>query len=1106
MRMLRKHWELCPLPERSRSRSGKVVILATEETRSLALELSRLLVSARVMGMEELRNELHRNESGAAETYSGLIDLIGCGTVRHDAEEDWMAWLQWQTEHGGRDGLTMLGVTIGLEADLGQVNLSGAVRTGLYRMLQSEYSHLRSRHVDLESECGEQLMAEQMAAELQADSEDAEVRYRNGVRYRSCLRELPMDGGERKRIEWPDGQALWITGGTRGIGALCAKHFVRRCGVRKLVLTGRETLPPRELWDGFAADPDSATGRKIRAIRELEALGAQVKVLALELTDEEAVRRSVSEVKAEWGAVGGVLHCAGIVDLETPAFIRKQAGIIRQVLAPKVAGLDVLYRSMREEPLRFFVLFSSVSAVVPALASGQGDYAMANAYMDYAAQAWSGNCPVVSVQWPNWKETGMGEVRSRVYGETGLLAHTDAEGLEMLDRILSQGLGPVVLPAIVDPERWRPERLLMRSLRDEAKESKPARQVPSPHGTAEHTRLHEQVKIADVQASEAQLQAGEEHVLSSVHAFVTGVFAKELKLASERLDPDTPFADYGVDSILLAQVVRTIRQTSGVDLDPSILYEYPDIRSLSAWLAEKYGDSFSVERTEPRTDSGTMAKVEADIVLPSSPPEQPRQAATVATAGGTGTGMGMGMAAAAADIAVIGLSCRFPGSETPDGYWRLLSEGRSALRSVSEARWTGRAAYDAGVLDRPRTMSASVFRITEQDAALMDPQALLLLEESLKAWHDAGYKLEEIRGRSVGVYIGARSKHEPEEESLLQARNPILAVGSNYLAANLSQFFDLRGPSLVLDTACSSALVGLNVAVQALRGGEIECALVGGVSLLDSDKAHRLFRQRGILSPEPQFHVFDGRANGVVLSEGAGVVLLKPVEQAVKDGDRIYAVIKGAAVNNDGRTAGPAAPNPKAQTEVMRLALARSGKKPEEIGYIEANGSGSEVNDLLELKAIRRVYRKENDRPLSIGSAKPNIGHPLCAEGIAAFIKVVLMLDRREKVPFLSGRVRMKHFDVESSPFYFSRETEEWTGIRTAAVNCFADGGTNAHVILEGWEEHRAPNTVRQPLPSPAVEPETAVERFGGTSAPVPTFNFEPDEPESEPMLWDTFG
>jgi polyketide synthase PksN len=219
------------------------------------------------------------------------------------------------------------------------------------------------------------------------------------------------------------------------------------------------------------------------------------------------------------------------------------------------------------------------------------------------------------------------------------------------------------------------------------------------------------------------------------------------------------------------------------------------------------------------------------------------------------------------------------------------------------------------------------------------------------------------------------------------------------------------------------------------------------------------------------------------------MVLLKTVQQALADGDHIYAVIKALAINNDGRTPGPAAPNPKAQKEVMQTALDKSGKKPEEISYIEANGSGSEVTDLLELKAIQSIYRSSNSLPCALGSIKPNIGHPLCAEGIAGFIKVVLMLQHRQWVPFLSGQQPMKHYDMESSPFYFCQKLTEWTTVPgIAAINCFADGGTNAHAILEAWEHPDSGPVKRHLLPPPQLNP-IDVRYAGSTTSSVSLAN-----------------
>jgi len=252
--------------------------------------------------------------------------------------------------------------------------------------------------------------------------------------------------------------------------------------------------------------------------------------------------------------------------------------------------------------------------------------------------------------------------------------------------------------------------------------------------------------------------------------------------------------------------------------------------------------------------------------------------------------------------------------------------------------------------------------------------------------------------------------------------------------------------------------------------GEIESAIVGGVSLLQSEDAFRLFDQRGILSSSKEFHLFDRRAKGAVLGEGAGLVWLKTMDKALQDGDSIYAVVKAVSINNDGRTAGPASPSFQSQKEVMQNALVRSGKLAEEVRYIDVNGSGTEVTDLLELKAIEAVYRPSSATECELGSVKPNIGHPLCAEGIASFIKSALMLHYRQRIPFLSASEPMLHYDLALSPFRFARiDSVDAPAATVAAVSCFADGGTNAHVILEAWRETNSRIIVHTPVQPPQL-------------------------------------
>ena len=422
------------------------------------------------------------------------------------------------------------------------------------------------------------------------------------------------------------------------------------------------------------------------------------------------------------------------------------------------------------------------------------------------------------------------------------------------------------------------------------------------------------------------------------------------------------------------------------------------------------------------------------------------------------------------DIAVIGMSSRFPGANDLEGYWQLLLEGRTAIAPMPQERWRNSHHIYAGVLNSISYFDPSFFLIPIEDASAMDPQALLVLEESLNLFYHSGYSLEEIRGMPIAVYLGARTQHEPDQSDLLKTRNPIKTVGQNYLASNISQFFDLKGPSLVVDTACSSALVAMNLAVQALTNGEISSAVVGGISLLTHDRIHRLFHQRNLLSQKSKFHVFDQRASGLILGEGVGLVLLKTLDQALKDADHIYAIIKALAVNNDGRTAGPATPNIHAQKEVMQMALARSGINPKEVDHIEANGSGSEVTDLLELKAIESIYRSSSMTPCSLGSIKPNIGHPLCAEGIASFIKLALMLGHQQFVPFISGEHSMTHYNMEASPFTFYRKPTPWAKVpQIGSLNCFADGGTNAHLIVQSWHAPKSRPPRRKPIPPPKL-------------------------------------
>ena len=1018
--LLRKQWEPCKI-DRSHRVEGTVLILANRETQSLAERLLRYFPDGIIQDL----NSGDLLGSGALKSMVACVDLTGCVTAPCPSY-DWLEQIQQLVEIALGNSAMFLGVTKGLESFQNSfVNREGALPACLYRMLQSEYPRVRSRHLDIDPESKEDEQSEQIAAEVLADREDVEICYRNGQRYCSVLRGLPLPTEDVPAVAFPANHVLWVTGGTRGLGALCADHFARRSGVKKVVLTGRDALPPRAEWKGWLSKT-GVMAEKIRAIQALEDKGIEVRVLTVDLTNLAEMQRCLSEIKRDLGPVGGVLHCAGAVDDNNPAFIRKPWVEIQKVLDPKVAGTEILLETMKAEPLSFMVLFSSVSSIVPGLAVGLSDYAMANAYLDYAAEAGTEMFPVISIQWPSWKESGMGEVSSKAYEQGGFLSQTNLEALRFLDQILVRKMGPVVMPVVYNPKRWVPEALLRHP----------------------ENRL-EPASVTSI----AKPEAAHHSILEATREWLAEIFTHELKLPPEKLANDVPLQELGLDSILLAQVWKRINQKLGLRMDPSAAFEYPTLAALAQWMVKTHAEALCSSLAFPSiSQSHSGAAIPVPMVAAASLPQVTTDARSI-------------------NIAVVGMACRFPGADDLDAYWQLVEQGRSAISRVPDIRWSNPDGFVAGLMSNVTDFDPGYFLLSQEDARVMDPQALLVLEETLNLFHHAGYSPLEIKGKAIGVYLGARTHHRPDPVHLREARNPILAVGQNYLAANISRFFDLRGPSLVVDTACSSALVGMNLAVQALRSGDVDAAIVGGVSLLDSDATHRLFHQRNLLSPSAEFHVFDQRASGVVLGEGVGMVLLKTVEKAQEDGDRIYGVIKGLAINNDGRSVGPASPNIQAQKAVMQAALNRSGFGPSEVEYIEANGSGSEITDLIELKAIEAIYGGPGRSTCAIGSIKPNIGHPLCAEGIAGFIKLVLMLDRGQQPLFLSGQMAPAHYSFESSPFLFLRKTVAWNRqSRRVALNCFADGGTNAHVVLESWDGMVGHHIQRAPLARPVLK------------------------------------
>ena len=442
--------------------------------------------------------------------------------------------------------------------------------------------------------------------------------------------------------------------------------------------------------------------------------------------------------------------------------------------------------------------------------------------------------------------------------------------------------------------------------------------------------------------------------------------------------------------------------------------------------------------------------------------------------------------AQAEPIAIIGMGCRFPMAPDLGAYWEVLRTGKDAVGGVPGNRWDWQAYYDenpgtpgktysrwGGFIENIEGFDPQFFDISPREALTMDPQQRLFLEVAWEAFEEAGYPLGKLAKSDTGVFVGSSyNGYYQRIEPALTAQDHTAGIGNqNAIIANrISFFFNLRGPSVLVDTMCSSSLVAVHTACQSLRNKECSLALVGGVNVLLSPQYYAGMSRMKVHSPNGRCKAFDGSADGIVLGEGAGAVVLKPLARALADGDRIRAVIRGSAINHGGETNGLTAPNPRAQAELVGKAFAAAGLSAEDISYVEAHGTGTPLGDPIEIEGLTQAFRKFTGRKqfCAIGSVKTNIGHLEAAAGIAQLIKVVLAMEKQQLPPSLHFRTPNPHIPFRDSPFVVNTALTPWqpAGPRRAGMSSFGIGGANAHVIVEEAPTPRpaAPGPCRRPL------------------------------------------
>ncbi|MFF3838340.1 SDR family NAD(P)-dependent oxidoreductase [Streptomyces sp. NPDC001930] len=863
-----------------------------------------------------------------------------------------------------------------------------------------------------------------------------------------------------------------ITGGLGGIGRAMAADLLRR-GARHLLLLGR--TPAAELGETAKA-----------ALAALAADGADIVYRSADCDSPTALTEAC-RVLAGMPPVRGIVHGAGTLPQAALATAAPQD--FEAALRGKFTGAWWLHLLSRDWPLDFFVQTSSASALWGN--EGRGAYAAANGGIDALAEhRLTQGLKSTTIAYGAWGLDGMADAdKRRDLARVGIVEMTAAEGCATLADA-APGAGALLIACPVDWQRFtdvmatvRRRPLFDALLGTGATAPATTAATGTATGTGgQDTPAAENPATGPTPARDELLAVAEGARAAVAGGHVARLVADALGHDDASDVPqDTGFFDLGLDSIMAVDLSRELSLAFGIRLKVADIFNHPTITALARYIAERAAD--------PSAAAPPPAPRPATTPTPTATTPQPATDPTGPAAGTT----------AREPVAIVGMAGRFPGADSVGELWDLLREGRDAVATVPADRWDSADLHDTdqlkagkitsdqgGFLSDITRFDAAFFGIPAREAESLDPQQRLLLAASWHALENGGIDPKSLKGTRTGVFVGITNSDYARllEDGGLAGLDAYFVSGTalNAAAGRVAYTLGLNGPAMAVDTACSSSLTAVHLAVQSLRHGESDQVLVGGVNLITSPSCSVAVSRAHMLSADGRCKTFSAQADGFVRAEGCGVLVLKRLSDARRDGDRVLAVVLGSAVNQDGASSGLTVPSGTAQEGVIAAALADAGVAPADVSYLEAHGTGTSLGDPIELNAAWSVLgqdRKPGD-PLHIGSIKSNIGHCESASGVAGIFKTVLAL-RHGKLPAsLHCDELNPHVPWDEMNLRVVDALTPWrakNGRRVAGVSSFGFSGTNAHVILG---EAPAPDMIPvPPQDGPLLMPLSAPDSAG---------------------------
>jgi len=896
-----------------------------------------------------------------------------------------------------------------------------ATLLGICKVIAQECPDISCRNIDIVPDSPiSPLQIDQLIAECVAAVSEPVVAYRGTTRRVQTFAPTRLEARDASAPGLRQHGVYLITGGMGGIGPVLA-HYLATHVQARLVLVGRSTFPLRAEWSSWLANHDDheQTGRTIRLLQASEAAGAELLLLQADVGDAAQMQAVIQQSVQHFGAIHGVIHAAGITS--ESAFRPLQTlgkAECEQHFRPKVHGVFALEQVLHGMALDFCLLFSSISAVLGGL--GFAGYAAANLFMDAFVQSHnrSSDTPWLSVNWDTWRvkaEQEQGIVPGATIAEYAMNVE---EGLEVFNRVLTTKSIAQIVNSTGDLQT-RIRQWVSLELLSDNNEVAQAHKIP----------LQDNTRPA---LSREYVSASSEY-----ERIIASIWQQALGIAQVGLYDN--FFDLGGNSLIGLQVIAKIKKALHVQIPAVALFEAPTISALVHYLLP--------------APAATLASDTATALLAR------RRSLAQQTV-------------AQHDIAILGMSGRFPGAATLEQFWHNLREGVESVRVFTDAELLA-SGVDPTLLRDPHYVKArpiledislfdaAFFGYSPREAALTDPQHRLFLECCWDALEAAAYAPASYDGL-IGVFGGTNIStyllglaSDPDTLRGVDQYQLVIGNDKDSLTTSVSYKLNLKGPSFAVQTFCSTSLVAVHLACQSLLHGECDLALAGGVSLRVPTVAGHLYQEGGMESPDGHCRTFDAQAKGGLFGDGVGVVVLKRLSEALADGDPIRAVIKGSAINNDGSLkVSYTAPSVVGQAAVVTSALQAANVPAESIGYIEAHGTATELGDPIEVASLTKAFQTQTAQTgfCAIGSVKTNIGHLDRAAGVSGLIKTVLALEQAQLPPSLHFQSPNPAIDFVHSPFYVNTRLSPWPRRdtpRRAGINSLGMGGTNVHVIVE---------------------------------------------------------